>query len=120
MLRCSSTRASIQRRSRRGSATPRATRRDRTGDLPITKFQVWEDVVDYGFGAIWANSASLAGIESDSESGFQRDRRRLWPGRNRYAALRDEELPDITNVNRVLFPYRDTLLRLGARGPSFV
>jgi hypothetical protein len=39
-----------------------------------------------------------------------------FAGRNFYVALRDEELPDITNVNRVLFPYMDTLFRLGARG----
>jgi hypothetical protein len=28
-----------------------ATRRDRTGDLLITKFRVWRDVIDSGFGA---------------------------------------------------------------------
>ena len=37
-----------------------ATRRDRTGDLLITKFRVWRDVVDSRFGAMAAISANSA------------------------------------------------------------
>jgi hypothetical protein len=37
-----------------------ATRRDRTGDLLITKFRVWRDVVDYRIGGIAAISAISA------------------------------------------------------------
>lgn len=39
-----------------------------------------------------------------------------FAGRNFYVALRDEELPDITALNRVLFPQMDSLFRLAARG----
>jgi hypothetical protein len=37
-----------------------ATRQDRTGDLLITKFRVWRDVVDSGFGATAAFLANSA------------------------------------------------------------
>ena len=37
-----------------------ATRRDRTGDLLITKFRVWRDVVDSVFGAATASWADWA------------------------------------------------------------
>ena len=37
-----------------------ATRRDRTGDLLITKFQVWRDLVDSALGAMAAISANSA------------------------------------------------------------
>jgi hypothetical protein len=37
-----------------------ATRRDRTGDLLITKFRVWRDVVDSAFGAMAATAADSA------------------------------------------------------------
>jgi hypothetical protein len=39
-----------------------------------------------------------------------------FAGRNFYVAIRDEELPDIVALNRVLRPHLETLFRLAARG----
>jgi hypothetical protein len=40
----------------------------------------------------------------------------VFAGRNFYVAVRDEELPDIVALNRVLLPHVETLFRLAARG----
>jgi hypothetical protein len=40
----------------------------------------------------------------------------IFVGRSLYVALRDEVLPDLMALNRVLEPHLDTLLRLAARG----
>jgi hypothetical protein len=39
-----------------------------------------------------------------------------FAGRNLYVALRDEELPDVIALNRVLEPFLQTLFRLAVRG----
>jgi len=39
-----------------------------------------------------------------------------FAGRNFYVSIRDEELPDIVALNRVLRPHIETLFRLAARG----
>jgi hypothetical protein len=49
------------------------TRRDRTGDLLITKFHISLYAIDITFGpcpVLWVNSVSRALIESDFESRF--------------------------------------------------
>ena len=43
-------------------------------------------------------------------------RRPIFVGRNLYVALRDEVLPDLMALNRVLEPHLDTLFCLAARG----
>jgi len=40
----------------------------------------------------------------------------VFAGRNFYVSIRDEELPDIVALNRVLLPHMETLFRLAARG----
>jgi hypothetical protein len=64
-----------------------ATRRDRTGDLLITKFHIRPHAIDITFGPCpvsWAYSASRALIESDFESEFFPERRpsRQQPARD--------------------------------------
>ncbi|MBN1567412.1 MAG: hypothetical protein JXA73_06170 [Acidobacteria bacterium] len=43
-------------------------------------------------------------------------RKPTYAGRAFYVAIRDEELPDLVSINKMLFPFMDTLLRLAARG----
>jgi hypothetical protein len=40
----------------------------------------------------------------------------IFGGRNLYVALRDEVIPDVMALNRVLEPHLDTIFRLAARG----
>jgi hypothetical protein len=64
----------LQKSDQRPKAIQSVRGWDRTGDLLITKLRVWRYVLDSLFGAAAAatpaDSACLARIESDSESGF--------------------------------------------------